>query len=102
MKQPHDRDTLAGVLKMFYIGARKENGSAYSKSSLDNIRFDLNRYFLATRHININDPAFREANKVFSAKMCGAYTTRSRQSCQLKVEHKKHVVLLFILYICFL
>ena len=54
---------------MFYIEARKEDGSAYSKSILNGIRFGLNRHFLSARDINIiNDPAFREANKVFSAK----------------------------------
>ena len=54
---------------MFHIEAGKEDRSAYSKSSLNSIRFGLNRHFLSTRDINIiNDPAFHEANKVFSAK----------------------------------
>ena len=71
MNQPHDKDTLAEVLKMFYIETQKENGSAYSKSSLIGVRFDLNRHFLSTQpvtYVNINDPAFLEANKVFSEK----------------------------------
>ena len=55
---------------MFYIEARKEDGLAYSnKSSLNSIRFGLNRHFLSTRDKNIiNDPAFHKANKLFSAK----------------------------------
>ena len=72
MSQPHDNDTLVEVLKMFYIETQKENGSAYSKSSLIGVRFDLNRHFLSTRPVTyvniINDPAFLEANKVFSEK----------------------------------
>ena len=68
INQSHDKDTFVEVLKMFYIEARKENRSAYSKSSLNSICFDLNGHFLSTRDINIYDPAFRKANKVFSAK----------------------------------
>ena len=69
MKQPCKKNRLAKVLKMFYIKARKEDGSAYCKSSLNSIRFGLNRHFLSTRDINIiNDPAFCEAKKVFSAE----------------------------------
>ena len=45
MNQLHDKNTLAEVLKMFYIEARKKY-SPYSKSSLNSIRFDLNRHFL--------------------------------------------------------
>ena len=70
MNQPHDKDTLAESLKMFYIEARKENGSAYSKIILNSIRFDLNRHFLSTRDININNPAFRDANKVLVQNVC--------------------------------
>ena len=69
MNQLSEKNRLAEVLKIFYIEARKEDGSAYSKSSLNSIRFGLNRHFLSTRDVNIiNDPAFHEANKVFSAK----------------------------------
>ena len=54
---------------MFYIEARKEDCLAYSKSSLNSIRFGVNRHFLSTRDISIiNDPAFHEANKLLSAK----------------------------------
>ena len=70
MNQPHDKDTLAEALKMFYIEARKENGSAYSKISLNNIRLDLNRHFLSTHDININNPAFRDAKKALVQNVC--------------------------------
>ena len=54
---------------MFHNEARKGDRSAYSKSNLNSIRFGLNRHFLSTGVFNIiNDPAFHEAKKVFSAK----------------------------------
>ena len=60
---------MAAVLKLFYIEARKEDGTAYNKSTLNSFRFGLNRHYLSTRDINIiNDPAFNETNKVFGAK----------------------------------
>ena len=63
MNQSHDKDTLAEALKMFYID---------SKSSLNGVRFGLNRHFLSTRDINIiHDPANHEGNKVFGTKCAG-------------------------------
>ena len=71
MNQPGENNRLAEVLKMFYVEARKEDGSAHSKSNLNSNRFGLNRHFLSAHDINIiNDQAFHEANKFFSAK-CG-------------------------------
>ena len=40
IKEPDDKESLAAVLKLFYIEARKEDGTAYSKSTL-NIVSDL-------------------------------------------------------------
>ena len=58
---------------------RKEDGLAYSKSSLNSIRFGLNGHFLSTRDINIiNDLAFHEANKVFGAKCVELKLVRDR------------------------
>ena len=70
IKEPDDKESLAAVLKLFYIEARKEDGTAYSKSTLNSFRFGLNRHYLSTLDINIiiNDPAFNETNKVFGAK----------------------------------
>ena len=69
IKEPDDKESLAAVLKLFYIEARKEDGTAYSNSTLNSFRFGLNRHYLSTRDINIiNDSAFNEGNKVFGAK----------------------------------
>ena len=62
-------------------------GSAYSKSSLNSIRFGLNRHFLSTRDTDIiNDPVFREANKVFSVKC-----VELKRQGLAKVEHKQPI-----------
>ena len=68
-KEPDHKESLAAVLKLFYIEDRKEDGTAHCKSTLNSFRFVLNRHYLSTRDINIiNDPAFNEANKAFGAK----------------------------------
>ena len=67
--EPQTKDTLANVLKLFYAEARKADGTSYSKSTLNSLRFGLNRHFKATRGFDIiNDSEFTDANKVFGAK----------------------------------
>ena len=67
--EPQTKETLANVLKLFYAEARKTDGTSYSKSTLNSLRFGLNRHFKATRGFDIiNDSAFTDANKVFGAK----------------------------------
>ena len=41
---PTNAMELAAILKLFYAEARKQNGKLYSKSSLDALRFGLNRH----------------------------------------------------------
>ena len=87
IKEPDDKESLAAVLKLFYIEARKEDGTAYSKSTLNSFRFGLNRHYLSTRDINIiNDPAFNETNKVFGAKC-----VELKRQGLAKVEHKQPI-----------
>ena len=67
--EPQTNDTLANVLKLFYVEARKADSTSYSKSTLSSLRFGLNRHFKATRGFDIiNDSDFTDANKVFCAK----------------------------------
>lgn len=67
--QPENKQQLASILTSFYVEARKSNGELYSKSSLNAIRFGLNRHFKNTKGTDIiKDPAFVEANKVFLAQ----------------------------------
>ena len=84
IKEPDDKESLAAVLKLFYIEARNEDGTAYSKSTLNSFRFGLNRHYISTRDINIiNDPAFNETTKVFGAKC-----VELKRQGLAKVEHK--------------
>ena len=51
-------------MKLFYSEARKADGSYYSKSTLNSLRFGLNRHFKATRSFDIiNDSGFTDAKK---------------------------------------
>ena len=80
---PQTKVTLAKVLKLFYAELRKADGTSYSKSTLNSLRFGLNRHFKATRSFDIiNDSEFTNANKVFGAKRADL----KRQGLA-KVEH---------------
>ena len=41
--EPQTKDTLANVLKLFYVEARKADSTSYLKSTLSSLRFGLNR-----------------------------------------------------------
>ena len=72
------------MLKLFYAEARKADGTSYSKSKLNSLRFGLNRHFKATRGFDIiNDSEFTDANKVFGAKCVDL-----KRKGLAKVEHK--------------
>ena len=72
------------MLKLLYAEARKANGTSYSKSTLNSLRFGLNQHFKATRSFDIiNDSEFTDANKVFGAKCVDL-----RRQGLAKVEHK--------------
>ena len=78
--EPQTKDALANVLKLFYVEARKADGTSYSKSTLNSLRFGLNRHFKATCGFDIiNDSEFTDANKVFGAE-CGSEATRAGKS----------------------
>ncbi len=77
-----EKEEITGVLK-FVAEARKADRNSYSKSTLNSIRFGLNRHFKSTRDLDIiNDPQFTEANKVFSAKC-----VELKRQGLAKVEH---------------
>ena len=79
--EPQTKYTLANVLKLFYTEAQKADGTSYSKSTLNSLRFGLNRHFKATRGFNIiNNSEFTDANKVFFCEVCGPEATRAGKS----------------------
>ena len=83
-KADEPQTTLANVLKLFYVEARKADGTSYSKSTLNSLRFGLNRHFKATRGFDIiTDSELTDANKVFGAKC----EDLKRQGLA-KVDHK--------------
>lgn len=62
------KEGLNGVLRNFYVGARKTNGERFKKTALQNIRYGLKRYLNKKRGIDIlSDPDFHESNEVFKA-----------------------------------
>ena len=81
--EPQTKHGISNVLKLFYAEARKVDGTSYSKSTLNSLRFGLGRHFKATLGFDIiNDPAFAEANKVFGAKC-----VELKRQGLAKVEH---------------
>ena len=81
--QPQRKKELAAVLQAFYIEVRKGDGTCYSKGSLNSLRFGLSRHFKDTLGFDvINDPEFKDANKVF-----GATCFDLKQQGLAKVEH---------------
>ena len=67
-----------------YAEARKTDGTSYSKSTSNSLRFGLNLHFKATRGFDIiNDSYFTDANEVFGAKCVDL----KRQGLA-RVEHK--------------
>ena len=65
-----DNNTLDLMLSHFYINVRQGNGEKYKTSSLEGIRFSLNRYIQKCRKDStdlIRDPAFRQSSLSFRA-----------------------------------
>ena len=65
-----DNNTLNLMLSHFYINVRQGNGEKYKTSSLEGIRFLLNRYIQKCRKDStdlIRDPAFRQSSLSFRA-----------------------------------
>ena len=69
VESSYDAEKLNNLLSHFYIDARKECGEKYKVSSLENIRFSLNRFFQEKNPgIDIiKDKVFQEANLSFKA-----------------------------------
>jgi len=61
---------LNQLLKQFYANARKQDGSFYTKNTLNSIRYGLGRHLKKEKKFNIvEDPHFGECNQVFSASL---------------------------------
>ena len=82
-EEPYEKTALASVLKKFYAGTRKSEGSPYSKSFMTFLQFGLNKHFKTIRTDIIKDPTFAEGNNVFLAKCVDL-----KRWSLAKVEHK--------------
>lgn len=84
---PKTKDEICNVLKMFYVEARKTDGTSSCKNSLTSIRFGLCRHYKATYGFDIiNDSEFGETNKVFQAKC-----VELKRQGLAKVKHKSPI-----------
>ena len=62
-------EKLNGILRSFYLNARRQNGERFKRNSLKTLRTGLTRYFSQTRDFEIvGDPIFKEANKAYRAE----------------------------------
>ena len=64
-----EKDKLKENLKHFYVDVRKEDGSEYKKSSVQNLRQGLKRYIIEKTGWDITSAEFSAANDVFTAKL---------------------------------
>ena len=76
---------LNGILKRFWVEARRQDGEKYTKTSLTSIRFGLGRHIKNCRsEIDImRSPDFEESNVVFKAQ-----TVQLKREGKAKVQHK--------------
>ena len=79
------KDDLNDILKLFYVEVRKSDGGHYKKTTLNSIRFGLQRKF---KEFNsdldiITDSNFAECNLVFKAQC-----VQLKKNGLAKVEHK--------------
>lgn len=87
LAEPAEPAELAKCLSSFYVEARKKDGSAYSMSTLQSLRFGLCRYYKGKSGINIiNDNDFALANKVYRAQC-----VQMKKDGLAKVEHKQAI-----------
>lgn len=56
---------LDDLLGKFYVGARRQNGELYSKTSMVAIRFALQRHFLKNKREIINSEDFSNSTRIF-------------------------------------
>ena len=64
------RADLDQILRNFYASARTQKSDLYSKKSMLSIRYGLQKHFEKSHKFDIiNDPEFKEANKMFSAML---------------------------------
>ena len=57
-------EEVSEFLINFYAKVRKQNGELYSRSSIVNIGFGLQRFFWSPAKYDINDPEFKLSNKL--------------------------------------
>ena len=59
-------DELDKLLSRFYAGSRKDDGTLYTKKSIQSIKYGIHKYFLA-KGIDTNAENFRESQQSFKA-----------------------------------
>ena len=59
-------DELDKLLSRFYAGLRKDDGTLYTKKSIQSIKYGIHKYFLA-KEIDTNAENFRESQQSFKA-----------------------------------
>lgn len=78
---------LDNLLKHFYANARKKDGTLYSKSTMNSIRYGLARYLMNEKKVNIvEDVSFGSSNKVFSALL-----VELKRNGMAKVNHHPEI-----------
>ena len=68
--EEYSKAELNNLLSHYYINTRKVDGEKYKVSSMENMRFSLNRYLKDFTNHNIDiieDPSFRDCNVSFRA-----------------------------------
>ena len=66
--EPQTKDGISNVLKLFYAEARKVDGTSYSKSTLNSLRFGLGRHFKAT--LGLTKTARKRFKTKFFSRLC--------------------------------
>ena len=59
-------DELDKSLSRFYAGSRKDDGTLYTKKSIQSIKYGIHKYFLA-KGVDTNAENFRESQQSFKA-----------------------------------
>ena len=78
---------LDELLQKFYVGARQQNGSLYSKKSMLSIRFGLQRHFLNFKNVDIlNHSDFANSSRVFKC-----FSATLKQKGKGVVKHKEAI-----------
>ncbi|XP_072179847.1 uncharacterized protein [Diadema setosum] len=81
------RENLDLLLSKFYAGARKEDGTSYSKRSIQSIRYAVQRHYLDEQDFDICDKStFPKSNRVYKAVL-----VKLKREGKADVKHKEAI-----------